>query len=114
MPASILLDHLKRRGPRQGGVADDASLGDSKFIKNRGAWICEEMVADLVARQGAVKPLEERTSGNSERMLKIHLGAQRKEAHRDEDGGGEDVNVMAGEPGEELLKPLWLAMSRRR
>ena len=64
--------------------------------------------------RGAVIPLEERTSGNSERMLKIHLGAQRKEAHRDEDGGGEDVNVMAGEPGEELLKPLWLAMSRRR
>ena len=38
----------------------------------------------------------------------------RTEARKDEDSGGEDVRVMAEEPGEEPLKTLWLATSRRK
>ena len=35
-------------------------------------------------------------------------------ARREEEDGGEEVNVMAGERGEELLQTFWLATSRRR
>ena len=65
IPASVLLlDNVKRRGPRQGGAVDDASLlhgrelslGDGEFIrvqganfgKDRGARMSEEMVVDQV------------------------------------------------------------------
>ena len=49
----------------------------------------------------AVKPLEERTSGNSERRLEIHFGAETRVAWRDKDGRGEEVRHTEGE---ELLK----------
>ena len=56
-----------------------------------------------------MKPSEERTSGNLERRTEIHLGVVRRVARREEDNRGEEVNVMEGEPREELLKTLWLA-----
>ena len=43
------------------------------------------------------------------------MGVERSDAWRVEDeGGGDEVNKMAGEPGEELLKTFWLATSDRR
>ena len=60
---------------------------------------------------GAAKQSEERMSGNSESRSEIHLGVERREARIDEDGGGENVKVMAREPGEEPLKTHWMATS---
>ena len=51
-----------------------------------------------------MKPLGDRTSGNSRSRLHTHLGMKRRDAWRGEDEGRRDeVNEMAGEPGEELL-----------
>ena len=50
-----------------------------------------------------MKPAEDRTSGNSRSRLETHLGVERRDARRKDEGGGDDVNEMAGEPGEELL-----------
>ena len=61
-----------------------------------------------------MKPSEERTSRNSRSRLETHFGVERRAAFREEDVGGEEGNKMAGEPGEELLKTFWLAMSNRR
>ena len=61
----------------------------------------------------AVNLSKEGTSGNSKRRLEIHLGVERRAAQRDE-GIGEEVKTWVGEPGEELLKTLWLATPRRR
>ena len=61
----------------------------------------------------AVNLSEERTSGNSMSRLEIHLGVERRAAWK-ENVGGEEINVMAGEQGEEPLKTFWLATSRRR
>ena len=41
--------------------------------------------------------------------METHYGVERRAARREEDGGGEEVNKMAGENGEELLKTFWLA-----
>ena len=43
-------------------------------------------------------------SGNSRSRSKIHLGVERRVAWRDEDVRGEEFNVMAREPEEEMLK----------
>ena len=62
-----------------------------------------------------LKPSENRTSGNSRSRLETHLGVERRNAQKEKDeGSGDEVNKMAGEPGEELLKTLWLAKSNRR
>ena len=61
-------------------------------------------VADLTAGRRGLNLSEKRTSGNSRSRLETHLGVERKAAWRDEDVGGEEVNLMAGDPGEELLK----------
>ena len=42
------------------------------------------------------------------------MGVESRAARREEDGGGEEGNKMAEEPGEELLKIFWLALSKRR
>ena len=48
--------------------------------------------------------MEDRTSGKSRSRLETHLGVERRNALREEDeGGGDEINKMAGEPGEELL-----------
>ena len=52
----------------------------------------------------AVKPLEERMSGNSRSRSETHFGAERRAAHREEGVGGEEDNNMAGKPREELQK----------
>ena len=41
----------------------------------------------------AVKPLEGRTSGISEKRLEMHFGAERRLAWRKEDGGDEEISV---------------------
>ena len=61
-----------------------------------------------------MKPLKERTSGNSRSRSEIHFGAESRAALRGEIVGGEEVNKMAGEHREELLKTFWLATSKRR
>ena len=58
-----------------------------------------------------MNPLEERTLGSSRSRSEIHFGVERRDAGREEDVRGEEVRVMAGEPGQKLLK---LATSRRR
>ena len=48
--------------------------------------------------------MEDRTWGNSRSRLETQVGVDRRDAGREEDeGGGDKVNKMAGEPGEELL-----------
>ena len=56
------------------------------------------MVADLVVK--AVKPSEERTSGNSDRRLEMHSGVERLFAWRLEDKDrAADARLNFGEPG---------------
>ena len=48
-------------------------------------------------------------------MSETHWGVERRDAGREEDeAGGDEVNKMAEEPGEELLKTFWLATFKRR
>ena len=61
-----------------------------------------------------MKPLEERMSGNSRSRLEVHLGVERRAARREGDVREEEFNMMAGEPGEELLKTFCLDTSRRK
>ena len=56
----------------------------------------------------------ERTFRSSRSRSETHFGVERRAACREEDIDGEEGNKMAGEPGEELLKTFWLAMSNRR
>ena len=51
-----------------------------------------------------MKQSDERTLRNSRSRLEIHFGVERRAARREEEIRGEEVRVMAGEPGEELLK----------
>ena len=50
-----------------------------------------------------MKPSEDRTLGNSRSRSESHLGVERRDTWRKDEGGGDEVNKMAGEPGEELL-----------
>ena len=61
-----------------------------------------------------MKPSEVRTSGNSRSRLETHFGVERRAARREEDVSGEEGNKIPQEPGQELLKTLWLATSNRR
>ena len=61
-----------------------------------------------------MKQSEDRTSGNSRSRSGTHLGVEWRAACREDKGGRDEVNEMAGEPGEELLKTFWLATSKRR
>ena len=126
----FLLDHVKRKCPRRGRTADDAhllhggelSFGNSQLVMIQAAGFCknlwartsEKVVVDWMVRRRGNKPSEERTSLNSRSRLETHLGVERRAAHREEDGGGEEGNKMAVEPREELLKNFWLARSSRR
>ena len=58
--------------------------------------------------------MEDRTSGKSRSRLETHLGVERRAAQRKDEGREDEVDKMAGEPGEELLKTFWLATSTRR
>ena len=56
----------------------------------------------------------ERTFRSSRSRSETHFGVERRAAFREEDVIEEESNKRAGEPGEELLKTFWLAMSNRR
>ena len=110
-----LIDHVKRRSPGKGRVADYAcllhggefSFGGSQLVGVQAVRFGKNWRARVGEKMEAVKLSKERTSGNSRSRLEIHFGVERRAARREGDVGGVEVNMMAGEPGEELLTTFW-------
>ena len=68
-----------------------------------GSRASEKMGADRVAKQRSYKPTGGEDIWKLREEVGDTLGAEWRVARREEDNGGEKVNVMAGEPGKQLV-----------